>query len=28
MARAGFSMATSRLVLDHEDPDTIDDLLC
>ena len=28
MARAGFSMATSQLVLDHEDPDTIDDLLC
>ena len=28
MARAGFSMAISRLVLDHEDPDTIGDLLC
>ena len=28
MARAGFSMATSQLVLDHEDPDTVDDLLC
>ena len=27
MARAGFSMATSRQVLDHDDPDTIDDLL-
>ena len=27
MARAGFSMATSQLVLDQEDPDTIDDLL-
>ena len=27
MARAGFSMSTSRLVLDHEDPDTIGDLL-
>jgi len=27
MARAGFSMATSRQILDHEDPDTIDDLL-
>ena len=28
MARAGFTMATSRLILDHEDPNTIDDLLC
>ena len=27
MARAGFSMATSRQILDHDDPDTIDDLL-
>ena len=27
MARAGFSMTTSQLVLDQEDPDTIDDLL-
>ena len=27
MARAGFSMATSRQILDHDDPDKIDDLL-
>ena len=27
MARAGFSMATSRQILDHDDPETIDDLL-
>ena len=27
MARAGFSMAISRQILDHDDPDTIDDLL-
>ena len=27
MARAGFSMDTSRQILDHDDPDTIDDLL-
>ena len=27
MARAGFSMATSRQILDHDDPNTIDDLL-
>jgi regulatory protein len=27
MARAGFSMTTSRQVLDHDDPNTIDNLL-
>ena len=27
MARAGFSMATSKQILDHDDPNTIDDLL-
>ena len=27
MARAGFSMATSRQILDHDDPNTIDDIL-
>ena len=27
MARAGFSMATSKQILDHDDPDTIVDLL-
>ena len=27
MARAGFSIATSRQILDHDDPDTIDDVL-
>ena len=27
MARAGFSIATSRQILDHDDPETIDDLL-
>ena len=27
MARAGFSIATSSQILDHDDPDTIDDLL-
>ena len=27
MARAGFSMAASRQILDHDNPDTIDDLL-
>ena len=27
MARAGFSMVTSRQILDHDDTDTIDDLL-
>ena len=27
MARAGFSMATSRQILDHDDPNTIEDLL-
>ena len=28
MARAGFSMVISQQVLDHDNPDTIDDLLC
>ena len=28
MARAGFSMVISQQVLDHENPDTINDLLC
>ena len=28
MARAGFSMAISQRVLDHDKPDTINDLLC
>ena len=27
MARAGFSMTTSKQILDHDDPNTIDDLL-
>jgi hypothetical protein len=27
MARAGFPMAISRQILDHNDPDTIDHLL-
>ena len=27
MARAGFSMATSRQILEHDNPNTIDDLL-
>ena len=28
MARAGFSMGISQQVLDHDNPDTINDLLC
>ena len=27
MARAGFSIATSRKIIEHDDPDTIDELL-
>jgi hypothetical protein len=27
MARAGFSVATARKIIEHDDPDTIDELL-